>query len=355
MSSVDRPITLVTRGSALALTQTRTILAQCRAAFPDVQFEMKIVKTTGDKLQRSAPEDGTPPPEKGLFTKELEVELLQGSSDLAIHSLKDLPTDLPQGLMLGAVSKRVDVRDVLIYRDVNSSAGASLESEGKGRAFSPHASPSDFPNGALIATGSTRRQAQLAAIRNDLKFALIRGNVGTRLEKLTAQSQLDAIVLAAAGLNRLHFQIRSDGTLVYDQDLDPSKDSAEKLHSLTKGLLASYLPIDEMLPCVGQAAIGIEIRTNDERSSAICDRLNDPQTLQCVSAERAFLAAMGGGCLSPIGAYAEIVNDRLLLKAVSFVDGSKRKGQTEGDIQQGLDLACALAKELGGSSNSGET
>ena len=348
MSSDNRPITLVSRGSALALAQTRTMLAQCRAAFPEVQFEMKIVKTTGDKLQHSEPEDGKPPPEKGLFTKELEVELLQGSSDLAIHSLKDLPTDLPKGLTLGGVSKRADVRDVLIFRDANCSLDVSSDSQEKGRAFSPHASASDFPSGAVIATGSTRRRAQLAAIRNDLEFVSIRGNVGTRLAKLTSQSQLDAIVLAAAGLNRLHYQIRSDGQLVYEQHNDSSGDSTERAHSLTEGLLASYLPIDVMLPCVGQAAIGIEIRDDDERARTICDRLNDPQTLHCVSAERAFLAAMGGGCLSPIAAYAEVANDRIRLKAVSFLDNKERRGQSEGNIREGIDMARALAKDLGG-------
>jgi len=339
MPSTDRPIILVTRGSALALTQTQTILAQCRAAFPDLAFDMKIVKTTGDKLQRATSDPKLPPPEKGLFTKELEIDLLNETADLAIHSLKDLPTDLPQGLTLGAVSHRADVRDVLIYRAVSTTFA-------HGRGLVPHASVENFPQNAVIGTGSTRRQAQLTAIRGDFKYSPIRGNVGTRLKKLATQSELDGIVLAAAGLNRLHFHAQADGKLQHTPDTRDGAEAAGDPDSVPDGLLASYLSLDMMLPCVGQAAIGIEIRANDPRSEAICARLNDLATFHCVSAERAFLAAMGGGCLSPIAAYAEIVNQKIHMRAVSFTSGRVQRGETKGDISEGVALAESLAKKL---------
>ena len=338
----DRPITLVTRGSALALTQTRTILAQCQAAFPELRFEIQIVKTTGDRLQRTAPNPDMPPPAKGLFTKELEHELLENRADLAIHSLKDLPTELPDGLILGAVSQRVDVRDVLIYRD--AAFKPSNPSETRGRGLSPQATVQDFPENAQIGTGSTRRQAQLSSIRPDFRFLPIRGNVGTRLSKLASMGELDGIVLAAAGLNRLHFYIRPDGRLVLS--LPDSAEQGGAPLEAPDGLLASYLSVESMIPCVGQAAIGIEIRKDDPRVQAICDRLNDPGTLQCVLAERFFLAAMGGGCLSPIGAHAQRVDGELCLNAVSFVDGERRHGQVKGEPAQAEALARDLATKL---------
>ena len=190
------------------------IAAQCRAAFPRLRFELKIIKTTGDKLQKASmakAEAGLP---KGLFTKELEVALLKGQADLAVHSLKDLPTDLPAGLMLAATPKRADVRDVLIYRDADYLANhASRITEdwtpGQSalRGFKPHATLKDFPKGATIATSSTRRKAQLLAARPDLNVVEIRGNVRTRMQKVADRAELDATVLALAGITRLNFTI----------------------------------------------------------------------------------------------------------------------------------------------------
>src|ERR1051325_8393501 len=186
------PLTLATRGSALALTQANSVLAQCRAAAPDLECQIKIIKTTGDKLQAASLASLDLP--KGIFTKALELALLNGEADLAVHSLKDLPTDLPPGLKLGAVGARADVRDVLIYRD--SSVHISKGTPG----FEGHLTIRSLPAGAVIATSSTRRRAQLLERRPDFKVVPIRGNVPTRLKKLVEQSDFDAIILAAAGM-----------------------------------------------------------------------------------------------------------------------------------------------------------
>ena len=246
------PIIIATRGSALALAPAHSILAQCRAAFPQLAFELKTIKTTGVKLQAVPLANPNQEIPKGLFTKELEVALLKGEADLAVHSLKDLPTDLPNGLKLAAVGRRADVRDVLVYRDADftlptpHSTRRSANPPGALRGLKPGAGLRDFPAGATIATSSTRRQAQLLAVRPDLKLVPIRGNVGTRLNKLAEKADLDGLVLAAAGLARLQIRIQPNGQLQGD--------------GTPKGLLATCLSTDEMLPCVGQAALGIETR-----------------------------------------------------------------------------------------------
>ncbi len=289
------PFIIATRGSALALAQADAILAQCRAAFPKAGFQIKIIKTTGDKLQTASLANANLP--KGLFTKELEVALLNGEADLAVHSLKDLPTDLPAGLTLGAASKRADARDVLIYRDAAFCKSTSPQPARRG--FKPHLTMIGLPAGATLATSSTRRSAQALERRPDLKVVPIRGNVPTRLKKLAEQPEIDAIILAAAGLERLHYDIQPDGRLT--GAAKPSSGIGEP-GPLPEGLLATRLELDEMLPCVGQGAIGIEIREGDQRVAALCEQLNDSDTLACVTAERAFLKAMrrlptGRGCL----------------------------------------------------------
>src|SRR5690242_14252214 len=172
----DRPFIIATRGSALALAQSNQVIAQCREAFPKLAFELKIIKTTGDKLQTAslAQESKTLP--KGLFTKELEIALLEGQADLAVHSLKDLPTELPTGLILGAVGKRADVRDVLVYRGALDSGTESANAKTKLRAFKPRTTIQDLPAGAVVATSSTRRRAQLLASNSSLAAPDIRGN-----------------------------------------------------------------------------------------------------------------------------------------------------------------------------------
>lgn len=312
-----KPIRIATRGSALALAQANMVLAQCRAAFPGETFELNIIKTTGDKLQTASMASGSLP--KGLFTKEIEEALLDGSGDLAVHSLKDLPTELPAGLKLGAVSARADVRDVLVWRA--EAAISNLKS--------PMA---NLPQGATVATSSTRRRAQLLHARPDLKIVEIRGNVGTRLRKLAEQPELDAIVLAAAGLERLHF----------------STAGSKKLSGpdVPAGLIATPIPVEEMLPCVGQAALGIEIRENDPRLENLIAALNDSTTQACVTAERAFLRGMGGGCQLAVGAFAELRGGRLHLRAVSFLGSAPRHGERGGAAVEAASLGEALAGEL---------
>ncbi len=339
-SSANRPIAIATRGSALALAQANMVLAQCRAAFPKLQFELKIIKTTGDKLQTaSLAQEGKDLP-KGLFTKELEVALLKQRADLAVHSLKDLPTDLPAGLKLGAVGKRADVRDVLIYRDAAWLRAAAADThsaewspgQSARRGFGSNTSIKDFPAGAVVATSSTRRRAQLLTHNPALKVPDIRGNVVTRMQKLAEKPELDATVLALAGISRLNFSVTPNGHLQGD--------------AVPDGLRATILDTDIMLPCVGQGAIGIEIRDSDERITTICERLNHFNTYQCVTAERAFLSGMGGGCQSPVAAYAEVIGANIHMRALSFASGPLRRAEATRPLKEAVDLGQALAAEL---------
>jgi porphobilinogen deaminase len=339
----ERSIIIATRGSALALAQANLIAAQCRQAFPKLRFELKIIKTTGDKMQTASMAKKGEVLPKGLFTKELEVALIKGRADLAVHSLKDLPTDLPAGLMLAATPKRADVRDVLIYRSAaflenlklkaqNSKLEEWVPGQDSLRGFQPHLKLNDFPAQATIATSSTRRKEQLLAARPDLNVVEIRGNVSTRMQKVAERGELDATVLALAGISRLYFEIKPDGQLIGD--------------AVPDGLLATILDVDVMLPCVGQGAIGIEIRANDERIAKICERLNHFNTFHCVSAERTFLRAMGGGCQSPVAAYAEVNGNKIFMRAVSFHQGPARRYEGKRPIAEAATLGEELATRL---------
>ena len=321
--NLAKPIYIATRGSALALAQSRMVQEICRKAFPEKAFELKIIKTTGDKLQTINLANPNQESTKGLFTKELEVALLEQEADFAVHSLKDLPTELPAGLQLGAVGKREDPRDILIYRGSSSRPG---------RTFSSGTGLKDFPSGATVATGSTRRQAQLLAMRPDMKTVPIRGNVGTRIQKLIDQPELDAIVLAMAGLNRLGVKLTLDGRLSGP--------------GIPEGCLGIPLEIEEMIPCVGQAALGIETRVSDPAMAEICRALNHPPTWGCITAERAFLAAMGGGCLSPVAAYAELLGQELRIRAVSFRNEKLRRTEKKGPFDSAAELGRAAAAEV---------
>jgi hydroxymethylbilane synthase len=326
---------IATRGSALALAQANAVIAQCRAAFPRLRFELKIIKTTGDKQQRASLAQKTGNLPKGLFTKELEVALLKHQADLAVHSLKDLPTGLPAGLKLAATPKRADVRDVLIYRDAEFLREETAEwSPGLSalRGCQPHTTLKDFPAKAVIATSSTRRKAQLLAQWPDFNVVEIRGNLTTRLQKVADRPELDATVLAFAGISRLNFRITPEGRLEGD--------------AVPDGLFATVLDVAEMLPCVGQAAIGIEIRAHDERLATICERLNHFNTFQCITAERAFLHAMGGGCASPVAAHAEVVGDQIQMRVVSFIGGRCRRAEGRRSLKEPAELGGALAAEL---------
>jgi hydroxymethylbilane synthase len=312
-----KPILIATRGSALALAQATLVLAQCREKFPKLAFELKIIKTTGDKsltASLSNPDASLP---KGLFTKELETALLKRRADLAVHSLKDLPTELPEGLKLAAVAgKRADVRDVLVYK----------------APLAPGLKLAQLPKGLTVATSSTRRRAQLLAARPDFKVVEIRGNVPTRLRKLAEQPGLDATILAAAGLARLQFRIAQAGRLTGSE--------------VPGGLLAIMLDTDEMLPCVGQAAIGLEIRADDKQAASLCRELNDESTFQCVTAERALLRALGGGCATPVGAHATLAGTELRLRAVSFLHEKVRRAEARGPVNEAAALGERVAAEL---------
>ena len=200
------------------------------------------------------------------------------------------------------------------------------------RGFKPHLQLKDFPKGATIATSSTRRKMSLLAARPDLNIVEIRGNVTTRMQKVAERGELDATVLALAGMTRLNFQINAGGTLAGD--------------AVPAGLLATVLDLDVMLPCVGQGAIGIEVRAEDERIGKIVERLNHFNTFHAVTAERAFLRGMGGGCQSPVGAYAEIIGDKILLKAVSFRDEMVKRGEAKRPIAEASVLGEQIAAEL---------
>ncbi|HOX02710.1 MAG TPA: hydroxymethylbilane synthase [Candidatus Paceibacterota bacterium] len=397
MSVRKKPFVVATRGSVLALAQAHLVVAACQRAHPRMRFEIRVFKTRGDALalaslagqggdsqnpgpseapgrdEASAPAAGSPteprgeggprPAEddaqgealsKGLFTKELEAALLAGEADLAVHSLKDLPIDLPEGLALAAVTPRADARDVLIYRDQKHVAAQALArskepedwvpGQAVFRGFRPDLSLAGLPSGAVVATSSTRRQAQVLAARPDIQVKSIRGNVTTRLRKLAEDPGFDALILAAAGLERLGLRARSDGRLFAGPPLLP--ESALAGVEAPAGLLASPIDTAEMIPCVGQGVIGIEIREKDEDLTALCEAINHRATMVCVAAERAFLRRMGGGCQSPVAAHAQVIGHRLRLRAVSFRTGSARRVEASKGWSEPVPLGEAAAEQL---------
>ena len=259
-----------TRGSLLAVSQTQWTVNELKKAYDDLDFSTREIVTRGDRiLDVALNKIGG----KGLFTKEIETALLEGEIDLAVHSLKDLPTELPEGLDIGAITRRVDARDALI--SVN---GSGL---------------SDLAEGARIGTSSLRRGAQLLHHRRDFVIEPIRGNLDTRLKKLERE-ELDAVVVAAAGLIRLGWEDR----------------------------ITEYLPPEVCVPAVGQGALAIEVRADDPEIKKLVVAINDSDTAACVAAERTVLGMLGGGCQVPIGAYATIADGVLHLQAiVAAVDG----------------------------------
>jgi hydroxymethylbilane synthase len=283
-------LTIASRGSQLAMWQARWVREQLAAR--GYECEIRIVKTTGDTITDvPLAKVGT----KGLFTKEIEEALLDGSADLAVHSLKDLPTELPQGLVLAAVPVREDPRDALVGRRL-----AELQA------------------GARVGTSSLRRSAQLRKLRPDLIVDSIRGNVDTRLRKLD-EGQFDAILLAAAGLRRLGWE-----------------------HRITE-----LLPDSVMCPAVGQGALAVETRASGAGFDA-CRLLDDPITRAAVTAERGVLAALGGGCQVPIGAHATVEGERLRLTGVvASPDGAELiRAELEGAAAEAASLGHALGQDL---------
>jgi len=273
-----------TRGSVLALWQAEWVKAQLLAAHEELAVELLVIKTTGDKiLDVPLAKVGG----KGLFVKEIEEALLDGKADLAVHSVKDMPAELPEGLHLAVMPPREDPRDALISRN-----GAGLEA---------------LPHGARVGTSSLRRAAQLLHLRPDLRIETLRGNVDTRLRKLESEG-FDAIVLAAAGLKRM-----------------------ELSH-----VVSEYLEPERMLPAVGQGALGIETRTGDAFTNEVVASLAHPQTMTIVRAERAFLKRLEGGCQVPIGAHATMEGETLILTGmVADLEGVRLiRKELRGDAQQ---------------------
>ena len=283
-------LVIASRGSQLALWQARWVSAELTARGRECHIE--IIKTTGDKITDvPLAKVGT----KGLFTKEIEEALLDGRADLAVHSLKDLPTELPEGLVLAAVPAREDPRDAIVGRRL-----------------------SELPEGARVGTSSLRRSAQLRKLRPDLVVESVRGNLDTRLRKLD-EGRYDAILLAAAGLNRLGWSDR----------------------------IAEILPPEVMCPAVGQGALAIETRPEGAGCEA-CIALDHTPTHAAITAERGVLGALGGGCQVPIGAHAVVKEGRLhLIGVVVSPDGAELiRAESNGPAAEAEAMGRAMGKEL---------
>ena len=287
-----RKITIGTRGSKLAVIQAEWVLTKLREADPGLEASLVKITTGGDRDSGTALDKFA---RQGVFVKELEKALIDGEIDLAVHSLKDLPTEIPYGLFLAAVTARLDPRDVLISR------------AGKLAGLAP---------GSKIGTGSLRRSVQLFALRPDLEICGIRGNIDTRLRKVS-EGEVDGIIVAAAALIRLGWQDKT----------------------------TEYLPIEHFTPAVGQGTLGIEIRSEDKEMASLVSAINHEPTWQSVTAERTFLRALGGGCRVPIAALG-IVSDGVLKLSgmVASVDGvhilrATEEGSASASEQIGRHLA----------------
>ena len=265
-----RKIKIGTRASRLALWQAEFVAAQLKKFFPALEVELVHVHTTGDKiLDAPLAKIGG----KGLFTKELELQLARGEIDLAVHSLKDVPTDLPEGFQIAAITRRAQPFDAFV--------------SGKFSSFA------ELPKGSIVGTSSLRRAAQLLNRRPDLQIKNLRGNVETRLKKLDA-GEFDAIILAAAGLERLGH--------------------ASRIREI----------LTEIIPAAGQGALAIEIRTGDKKISELVGKLNDAETFSATTIEREFLREVGGSCQVPVGVFAQVDGDKLNVRAlISSIDGQR--------------------------------
>lgn len=292
------PLRIGSRGSPLALWQANWVQARLRELAPGRVVEIEIIKTSGDKfLDAPLARVGG----KGLFVKEIEDALLAGRIDLAVHSLKDVPAELPDGLMLTAYPEREDPRDVMV---VPEGATPSLTA---------------LVRGARMGTTSLRRQSQLLAMRPDLEIVPLRGNVGTRLDKL-ARGEVDAIMLAHAGLRRLGLGERA----------------------------GQVFAVDELIPAVGQGVLAIETRCDDEPTRALVERLDVPASRAAVAAERAFLRKLEAGCLVPVGGYATLDGERLHFRGIiASPDGVTRiRREATGAVADASGIGAAVADEI---------
>jgi hydroxymethylbilane synthase len=295
---MSRPLVIGSRGSKLALWQAEQARERLRLLNPQIDVHIEIIKTTGDVKNDPLSVIGG----KGVFTKELEDALLDGRIDIAVHSLKDLPTILPDGLSIAAICEREDARDALVLR-----AGAE------------NGSLLHLPSGAVVGTSSPRRLAQLKALRSDVVVKDLRGNVDTRIRKLD-EGQYEAVILASAGLVRLGLQER----------------------------ISARIAISEMLPAVGQGAIAIETRSDNELAVQSASRLDHRETRIACLAERAFLRGLGGGCQLPIAAHAVLDGEVLQLDGlVARPDGSEiLRGSSSGPAEHPEALGSQLASQL---------
>ena len=284
-----------TRGSKLSLWQANRVADLVRKGFPNLDVEIEVVRTTGDRVSQVPL---TKMEGEGFFTKELERNLLQGAIGCCVHSMKDVPTVLPEGLTIAAMLPRADVRDVLVARK-----GLTLE---------------NLPAASRVGTGSLRRRAQLLMLRPDLEYVELRGNLDTRISKVTG-GDLDAAVLAASGIERMGW------TEHITEWIEPSV----------------------MIPAVGQGAIGVEIREDDELAREICSYLNDEPTFRCVDAERYVMRVLEGGCKVPMGAWARYSGDVLVMDAlVCSLDGSRvARSHREGNGDEGA-IAASVVDDL---------
>lgn len=291
-----RKLVLATRGSKLALAQSEMVAAMLRAAHPGLEVELRIIQTKGDLvLDRALSKIG----DKGLFVKEIEQALLDYTADLAVHSCKDLPSVLPAELVLGAFPRRADPRDVLISRH-----GLTLQ---------------ELPAGSSVGTSSLRRACQIRALRPDLQIIDLRGNVDTRLRKAQT-NEYDAIILAAAGLERL--DLGSAVTEVFD--------------------------VDRLVPMVAQGALAVECRADDHDVRGLLAEINDPATEVQVRTERAFLRRLEGGCQVPIAAHATLAHNTIRLQGlIGLPDGMQVvRGELAGPVGDAEVLGIALAEQL---------
>ena len=301
-------IVLGTRGSRLALAQAEITKEALLRSGAVEATDIRVIKTLGDQRLDLRLNDSGKSFEKGLFTKELEQALLSKEIDLAVHSLKDLPTEPVEHLIVDAVLPREDPVDVLV-----SKIPGGLDA---------------LPKGSLMATGSPRRAQQITYLRPDIRICDVRGNVPTRLEKLVRNQEWSAIILARAGLRRLQ--------------LAPER---ERLSFLDISLFVTDLT--GLLPAAGQGAIALQCRANDSAVRSILSRVNDPASWDCVRAEREFLRLVGGGCNVPIGVYARVMGDTMTLAAIVFEEAGKvRQGLVTVPIKTPLDAAQVLYRKI---------
>ena len=289
-----------TRGSKLALVQTNWVVDELRKANPEVEFEIKVIKTKGDLITHLPLHKIG---DKGLFTKEIEQQLLDKEIDMAVHSMKDMPSNLPEGLKFASIPKREDARDVLVLKE-------------------GYKNIDDLPQGAKIGTGSKRRTYQLLKYKPDLQIVPIRGNIDTRIRKIEDEN-LDGVVLAAAGLNRAGLNNH----------------------------ISYHIPTDIMIPAPAQGALALEIRENDINMEEIISHIKDEMTEIQVAAERGFLTGVNGSCHVPMGAYCEIKENKIHLNGLYGDEEGKKiviqsiTGEMKDAERIGFELAEKVLKE----------